>query len=127
MRLLQPKHPNNPLAQRSLIVDMLLDLEEQQCQDGVGEILGMLEELYHAEKPGQCRFAVSMKHTVLWELKSETRGGRRGGARVYWFPTEHNEAVICACEVKEGDAPNQALLALALRLYKQYEDGTIRF
>jgi len=64
-----------------------------------------------------------MKGSGIWELKSTTRGGQRGGSHVYWFMLPTGEAGIVTCEVKENDEPDPALLVLVLKAVKAFKAG----
>jgi hypothetical protein len=80
----------------------------------------------------QSRFAEKLKATPIWELKTQSRGGIKGGCRVYWFPLTVNYAasttqaaysetfaVIACAEVKTGNDIHQTRLKEAVAIYLQ--------
>lgn len=124
MRLLEPRHPNHLNALHSRIIEDLLDFAYAGQQDAVDAIILMLEDL--AQHGLGCRFAKTLKGTPIWELKTRSRGGQKGGSRVYWFPLEiqfenkvasETFAVVINAEVKSGNTPNSAKLVEALEIY----------
>jgi hypothetical protein len=58
------------------------------------------------------RYLVALTGFPIYELKPKSRGGENGGTRVYLFLTEHDEAGLVTCEVKDGDEPDAAKLKL---------------
>jgi hypothetical protein len=72
----------------------------------------MLEDL--ARFGTASRFARHLQGMPIWELKTRSRGGSKGGARVYWFPLTlrfktlepETVAVMVNAEIKPGDTPN---------------------
>lgn len=121
MRLLEPRHPDHLEATHPLIVEDLLEIAEAGHQQALDSIVGMLEDL---GKSGLgSRYIKPLKGTPIWELKTRSRGGIKGGARVYWFPFEIEEeeietvAVVVNAEVKAESAPDPLKLAEALEVY----------
>lgn len=94
--LLQP-YPLRSGAQRPQWLEDALKLAADGKQGGVDQIIDMLDEL-HSDGRG-CRYIRSLKGLPLFELRSLARGGHKGGARVYFTFTEHDEALIFNLEV----------------------------
>jgi hypothetical protein len=126
VRLLEPRHPERLNAQHSRIIEDLLEIASAGQQDALNSIITMLEDLtVHGLK---CRYAKTLQGTPIWELKTRSRGGQKGGARVYWFPLQLMQddqpeifAVIVNAEVKAADTANRAKLAEALELYLAFK------
>lgn len=124
MRLLEPRHPDNLDAERPIIVENLITIVEVGHQEAVDAIVGMLADL--AENGLDSRYAKVLNGTPVWELKTRSRGGVKGGARVYWFPLEVEAedeegaevvAVVVNAEVKADSTPDPHKLAEALEVY----------
>jgi hypothetical protein len=81
----------------------------------------MLSDLH--ENGRKSRFIKALKGYPLLELKTASRGGQKGGARVYFFVNEDGEAVLLNCEVKTGDSPSAAKLTEALEIILAYRKG----
>lgn len=121
MKLKMARDPDRLDAKHSLIIEALLALKRDRKHDGVSMLIEMLRDLF---KHGQdSRYLVKLKGSIIWELKSTTRGGERGGARVYLFMLPTGEAGIVTSEVKEGNEPDQALLVLVLKVAKAFKAG----
>ena len=105
------------------IVEDLLDLVETKPL-GVEECIKMLTDFY--EQGHRSRFCFAMQGTALHELKSTTRGGERGGARIYFVWVGEDKALLLRGEVKEAGQtqPKASLINECARLYnlwRQYE------
>jgi hypothetical protein len=59
----------------------------------------------------------------IYELKPRSRGGEKGGTRVYLFLTAHDEAGLVTCEVKDGDAPDPAKLKTTVLVALAHKRG----
>ena len=124
MRLLEPRHPHRLQSLHPRLVEDLLELAHGGHQDALDAIIGMLEDL--VQQVLKSRYALTLKGTPIWELKTRARGGSKGGARVYWFPLEvtfencqetETFAVVVNAEVKAENAPNPYKLVEALEIY----------
>ncbi len=62
----------------------------------------------------------------MWELKTRSRGGPKGGARVYFAFTGNGEALVINAEVKDGDAPSAAKITEAAAVTLAYAQGRVR-
>ena len=103
MRLLLARDPNRLGSHHSIIEDEFIDLnlDDRNAADTV--MIHMLQDLH--EHGRDCQFVKPLKGVPLLELKPNTRGGQRGGARVYFWFLPDDAAGIVNCEVKENDAP----------------------
>jgi len=123
MRLLLGREPHRLEAVHPVIIEELLSLAADRKSVAVATIIEMLASL-HAEGRSS-PYLVKLSHSPLWELKPMSRGGERGGCRVYLFLLPTGEAGIVNCEVKKPDAKaSQSKLAVGLRTMKAYNEGT---
>jgi hypothetical protein len=88
-------------------------------------MIGMLRELHRDGR--HCRFIKPLRGLPLQELKTHTRGGIKGAARVYCWLMD-DAAGIVNCEAKGHDEPaSQRQLATPLTVYIGYQKGRQRF
>ncbi len=84
------------------------NLAEQRKLLGMRAIGKMLKDLL--VNGTQSRYLNSITGYPILELKTTSRGGEAGGARVYLYRTDDQEFHLCAAEVKAGVRTNQELL-----------------
>jgi len=113
-------------TQRTQLIDDLLDLAENGKQAAVDEIIDMLDDLHQNGRA--CRFLKGLKGIPLFELKPASRGGHKGGARVYLAFNEHDEALVLNAEMKaQGvDAPNPAKIMQAIKMLDAHKNGRLQ-
>lgn len=87
----------------------------------VKAMIDMLEDL-HAHG-AESRFVRKLRGIPLFELKTQTRGRSKGGARIYFAFTPHGQALLLGAEVKAGLAPSTAKLEEALAVLVAYRGG----
>jgi Phage derived protein Gp49-like (DUF891) len=121
MRLHLAYNPNRLQATHPRLIEDLLEFVEQQEQLAVNSMILMIEDLY--QQGLDSRFVKKLKHLPIFELKTRSRGGGKGGARVYFFTNTKNEAILCNAEIKEGNSPNQQKLEEAAEMFLAYEAG----
>ena len=123
MRLLLGREPHRLEAVHPVIIEELLSLAAERKTVAVTTIIEMLASLHDEGRSSP--YLVKLSHSPLWELKPMSRGGERGGCRVYLFLLPTGEAGIVNCEVKKPDAKaSQSKLAVGLRTMKAYNEGT---
>jgi len=86
----------------------------------VRAIIEMLQDLH--QNGLESRFLKKL-HGVLWELKTRSRGGEKGGARVYLFWLGKDEVAVLHAEVKEGDAPSVQVINACAEFYLAHRKG----
>ncbi len=130
MRLIEARHPNKPTAEHPLIIENLIEISQANHQEALNSIIQMLEDLVQNEL--ESRYAKTLQGTPIWELKTRSRGGIKGGARVYWFPLqifEENMAVLVAvlvnAEIKPEKNVNPNKLQEALEIYLAFKHDPI--
>ena len=121
MRLWLGRHPSRLAAHRPIIIDELLELAVDGRTGALSTMIAMLHDLYRHGRG--CRYIEKLKGLPLWELKPASRGGEKGGARIYWFFLANGDAGIVNCEVKDGDAPDPMKLEVALEVLVAYKRG----
>ncbi len=130
MRLLEPRHPKRLGAEHPIIIENLVQIAQDNHQEALNAIILMLEDL--TQQNLQSRYAKTLHKTPIWELKTRSRGGIKGGARVYWFPLRIIEeetleivAVIVNAEIKPEATPNEHKLLEALEVYLAFQNDPI--
>ena len=114
------RHPNRLNAPHSIIIENLLEMVSNNQQASVNSIILMLQDFYAQGRDS--RYLEKLKTLPICELKTRSRGGQKGGARVYLFLTNNNEAIIVNAEIKTGNTPDPQKLeeiAVVLRAYRQ--------
>lgn len=117
MPFLQARHPNRLASEHTLLVEDLIEIAESGWQEAVDAIIEMLAD-FHVFGTNS-RFAEKMKNLPIWELKTRTRGGLKGGARAYFF-THNHELVVVNAEYKTGNQPDQQKLLEAVTVFKAH-------
>jgi hypothetical protein len=121
MRLWLARHPDRLSARREIIIDEFLELVANGRNDAVSTMIGMLKDLHQHGR--ESRYLEKLKKLPLFELKSASRGGEKGGSRIYLFFLANGDAGIVNCEVKAGHAPDPAKLESALEVLVAYRNG----
>ena len=87
----------------------------------------MIEMLADLHEHGRdSRYAQKLEGLPLWELKTRSRGGPKGGARVYFAFTSYGDALIINAEVKDSDTPSATKIREALAIVVAYRQGQAR-
>lgn len=118
LRVLQAKRPGDTV---SMVVRDLLSMRRAGQREAVTAIIRMVRDL--KENGRESRYALALKGLPLWELKTRSRGGEKGGARVYFFWTSDGIPILCGAEVKEADTPSALLLKEALETFTRFKKG----
>ena len=96
-------------------------MAESGWQEAIDAIIEMLAD-FHVSGTGS-RFAEKFKSMPVWELKTRSRGGLKGGARVYFFVTPKGESMVVNAEVKSGNAPSEAKLYEVMVVFQASQKG----
>jgi hypothetical protein len=100
----------------------MLDFVQAGKVAGVSTMIEMLEDLHEVGRTS--RFMAKLSGGPLWELKHSSRGGEKGGSRVYLFLVSDEDAGIVNAEIKEPDAPtSREKLRVALAVAVAYKTG----
>lgn len=103
-----------PGSVHSSLIEDLLELVANNRQDAVDAAIIMLEDLH--EFGLLSRYVKKLHGLPLWELKTRSRGGVKGGVRVYFFVQE-NQANVINVDVKPGNSADTGKLKEALAFY----------
>jgi hypothetical protein len=122
---LLPFSQDRPQARHPIIIEDLLEIADGYPQVVVNSMVVMLRDLYQNGRDS--RFISKLHDLPLSELKTRSRGGAKGGARVYFAFTNQGEAIIINAEVKAGDSPSSTKIEEALRVLLTYKRGCLRF
>jgi hypothetical protein len=121
MRLRLARCPNRLRAKHPIIIEDLLVLELCGKQEAVSTMIQMLRDLH--ERGRGSRYLHKLTGTPLWELKAASRGGEKGGSRVYLFLLADDDAGVVNCEVKDGVAADREKLRVGLEVVVAYKKG----
>jgi hypothetical protein len=122
IRFVLPFHPARLDARHPRLIE---DLREMVETGGPGALAMAIEMLRALHRLGnRSRFARKLQGVPLWELKPLSRGGRKGGVRVYFtFIETPASAMLFNAEVKSGASPNAAKLREALEILTAFRQG----
>lgn len=84
-------------------------------------MISMLRDLHQNGR--NSRHLVRLQGLPLFELKTTSRGGTKGGSRIYLFINDQDEAVIINCEVKDDTTASPEKLKEAAMVAKAYWKG----
>jgi hypothetical protein len=71
----------------------------------------------------ESRFVKKLKGLPIWELKTKSQGGLKGGSRIYFFITEEKEAALVNAEVKAEAKASISKLEEVLDILEAYLEG----
>lgn len=121
-RFVLPFHPDRLDARHPRLIEDLREMIETGGPDALAMAIDMLRDLHRSGHLS--RFARKLHGPPLWELKPLTRGGKKGGVRVYFtFIDPPTRAMLFNAGVKSGDAPDTAKLREALEILTAFRDG----
>lgn len=123
--LVYVRHPNRPAARFPRILETLLEMNRAGYSEAVTECIRMCRDLWQHGRGS--RYAKPLRHLPgAWELKPTTRGGFRGGARVYFFWLSDGRPVLTGAEYKPpGANANDDLLDELVDMAEAVRKGEI--
>lgn len=71
----------------------------------------------------ECGFAKKLHGSPIYELKTHSRGGQKGGTRAYFFRAPNDVFMICHAEVKTGNEAFEDLLEDTAYILEAFENG----
>ena len=95
-RIAYPFDPDDLRAKNPPFVQDLLELKRRGYSETIGEVSKMVAAL--KEQGNESGFLKKLKGTPISELKSHSRGGQKGGARVYLFEGPEETFFLCRAE-----------------------------
>jgi hypothetical protein len=118
MRFIYARYPD---SNHPIIIENLLEFVEDGQQEAVTMLIEMLRDLH--QEGLASRFVKKLSGIRVWELKTKSRGGQKGGARVYFYPTKEAEVLIINAEIKIASAASPQKLKEAVSMIIRYEQG----
>lgn len=103
-----PFDPDDLEAKHPLFMQDVIALKVKGNHQAVEEIIKMVKAL--KELGLECGFVKKLKGSPLLELRSHSRGGNKGGTRVYFFQAPNHTFMLCRAEWKQGNKVNTVLL-----------------
>jgi hypothetical protein len=104
-RIAYPYDPDHLDAPNPPLVQDLIDLKLRGYHESVREVIKMVAAL--KKEGSRSGFLKKLRGSPLFELKPSSRGGQKGGVRVYLFQgaTEGGEELflLCRAEWKQGN------------------------
>jgi hypothetical protein len=108
VKIVYPFDPDYLGAAQPPFVEDLTNLLGQGHQTALDEIVKMVADL--KQQGRESRYLKKLEGYPLWELKSRSRGGEKGGARVYMFIGPDDTFFLCRAEYKAESAADETLL-----------------
>lgn len=99
LRIRYTFHPDNFNAKNPRLIEDLQNLS----LEAIVAVIKMFSDFY--EFGLESRYVKKLQGLPVWELKTQSRGGVKGGTRVYFFVSD-DDAVFVNCEVKDDDTPS---------------------
>jgi hypothetical protein len=120
-RILYPFDPDRLEAKHPPLVEDLIEMRREHQHDSlleIGKMVAALKELGLG-----CGFSKKLHGSPIYELKTHSRGGQKGGARAYFFRAPKDVFMICHAECKPDKDANEDLLADTAYILESFEHG----
>ena len=114
-----PFYPNTLNAKHPLLIEDLIELETTGHHQCVTQIIKMIADLH--ENGTESRYLKKMRGAFL-ELKTASRGGDKGGARVYLFKAAQQTFYLCRAECKSSSEADALLLYSTLEVLRAFQN-----
>ena len=124
-RIVYPFDPDNLDAKHSPFVEDLIQMRRDDQHEALLEIGKMIAALKSLGL--QCGFTKKLHGTPLYELKTHSRGGQKGGARAYLFRAPNDIFMVCHAECKAGNDANPHLLEDTAYILESFEENRAVF
>lgn len=108
VKIVYPFDPDDLTAEQPPLIEDLIALLDQGHQAALSTIVKMIADL--KQQGRKSRYLKKLEGYPLWELKSRSRGGEKGGARVYLFIGPDDTFFLCHAEYKAERKAAQQLL-----------------
>ena len=115
-----PYLPSRLNAQHPLLIENLLEFAEAGHQNAVDTSIEMLSDFHQNDLSS--RYLKKLIGLPFWELKTRSRGGIKGGVRVYLFIAD-DMAFCVNAEIKPEDKPNANKLEEVAIIFRAYKAG----
>jgi hypothetical protein len=121
VKIVYPFDPDDLSAEHPPLVEDLIELLAQGHQEALDTIVKMAADLKQHGR--NCRYLKKLEGYPLWELKSRSRGGEKGGAKVYLFIGPDDTFFLCHAEYKAENKAAQQLLEDTAYIALAYQKG----
>jgi hypothetical protein len=121
VKIVYPFDPDNLEVEQPPFIEDLIELLLQGHQTTLDEIIKMIADL--KQQGRKCRFLKKLEGYPLWELKSRSRGGEKGAARVYLFIGPDSTFFLCRAEYKTESQAAQILLEDTAYIATAFQQG----
>lgn len=118
---LYPFSPTRLEARQPRIIEDLLEVAFTRDGPVITAMIEMLTDLHKFGRDS--RYVRKLKGLPLSELKTQARGGQKGGARIYFAFTANGEALLMNAEVKADDSPSEAKIREGLEILLAFRQG----
>jgi hypothetical protein len=115
-----PYFPDRLDDLHSPLVKDLVNLKHSGHHDCIAQMVRMVADLKNHGTDS--RYFKGMGGPLA-ELKSRSRGGDKGGARIYLFRGLEETFLLCRAECKQGNEPDAVLLADTAEIAAAYRQG----
>lgn len=119
-----PYHPTNLQAENPPLITDLIELTSTGHHQCVIQIINMIADLH--QNGTDSRYLKKMRGPFL-ELKTASRGGDKGGARVYLFQAAIDTFFLCRAECKSGNDADALLLYFTLEILRAFQNNQTLF
>lgn len=120
-RIAYPYDPDDLEARNPPFVQDLIDLKRKGYDQAITEMSKMVAAL--KELGLECGFLKKMQGLPIFELKSHSRGGQKGGTRAYLFRAPEDTFMICRAEWKQGNQPDEERLEDTAYILEAFREG----
>jgi hypothetical protein len=121
VKIVYPFDPDDLAAEHPPFVEDLIELLAQGHQETLDTIIKMAADLKQHGR--NSRYLKKLESYPLWELKSRSRGGEKGGARVYLFIGPDDAFFLCHAEYKAENEAAQQLLEDTAYIALSFQKG----
>ncbi len=121
VKIVYPFDPDELDAEQPPFVEDLVDLLEHGHRTALAEIVKMVADLKANGRDS--RYLKKLEGYPLWELKSRSRGGEKGGARVYLFIGPDTTFFLCHAEWKPDNEADELLLEDTAYIATAFQEG----
>ncbi len=115
-----PYLPTRLDALHPLLIENLLEFAESGLQNAVDTSIEMLSDFHQNDMDS--RYLKKLIGLPFWELKTRSRGGIKGGVRIYLF-IANNTAYCVNAEIKPSSQPDAVKLEQVAMIYRVFKAG----
>jgi hypothetical protein len=102
------------------LIENLLEFAESGLQNAVDSSIEMLSDFHQHDM--NSRYLKKLIGLPFWELKTRSRGGIKGGVRIYLF-IANNIAYCINAEIKPSSQPDAIKLEEVAMIYRAFKVG----